>query len=198
MKNFNECIDKVRGRIDNLDNGYTTSQEQRLQCLSEIMKNTDERSHQIYLKSNISIDESIVDELKKLLEIGIQNIGHLATDVEIEKILSFEDTYSRLDPLKDQISNIRTEIQRAYTTVLFMLGYDCIQASILGLEQLRSLTIRAVINEFLHELFDMADAMPRDDMHFIFDTDDDKRKQIYLPDINGVMGMILDAYKSKH
>lgn len=197
MKNFNECVDKVRGRIDNLNNGYTTSQEQRLQCLSEIMKNTDERSHQIYLKSNISIDESIVDELMRLLEIGIQNIGHLATDVEIEKILSFEDTYSRLDPLKDQISNIRTEIQRAYTTVLFMLGYDCIQASILGLEQLRSLTIRAVINEFLHELFDMADAMPRDDMHFIIDTDD-MSKQIYLPDINGVMDMILDAYKAKH
>lgn len=59
------------------------------------------------------------------------------------------------------------------------------------------LTIRAVINEFLHELFDMADAMPRDDMHFIIDTDD-MSKQIYLPDINGVMDMILDAYKAKH
>ena len=197
MKDFNERVNEVRSRIENLDNDYTTNQEQKYQCLREIMNNLDKGTNQIYLKTHETINEEMIEELNMLLENGIHRIGHLATDVEIERILSFEDTYGRLDPIKDQISNIKTEIQRAYTTVLFFLGYDCIQASDLGFEQIRALTIRAVMNEFTNELFAMADALPRDEMHFITDTDD-RRKQIYLSDINGVMGMILDAYKSKH
>lgn len=196
MKNFNECINEVRSRIENLDNGYKTSQEQRCRRLSDVMNNPDNNIIPIYAETPENISEEMIERLNMYLEAGVHNVGPLAIDVEIEKALSFKDTYGKLDYIRGRLTDIKTEIQRAYNTVLFMLGYDCIKASTLGFEPLRALTMTAVISEFLHELFTMADAWPREELHFVYG--DDKSKLIYLPDINGVMDMILDAYEAKH
>ncbi len=197
MKNFNECITDVMNRIRNMGNSYALTSDERMQIMKEVIDDMSGATHQMFVKTGRELDESQVEAMIRLIDTGINEIGHMATDVEMDEILSFKDTDGKLDAIKEQIDTTQEEIRRAYRTVLCMLGYDHRQVSAISHEKLRVITIRAVMNEFLPELMDMADTFPRHDMHLTLEMDGNIKK-VYLTDINGIICMLLEEWNGSY
>ncbi|SHL45351.1 hypothetical protein SAMN02745136_04939 [Anaerocolumna jejuensis DSM 15929] len=194
---LNNCVNNIYQHISQLGESYRTSAEFRKEKLRELVKKNEYAKELIiYYKSDEELNDANLIKLKECLKNGIDKHGYLLTDFELEYILSLKDSDKKTNMFYKQVQEIRSSIEKAYLTILLMIGYDSVEASKMSLRKIRVLTISGVMSEFLSELVELSELVSNHESEIYFEVEDSGEiKKVYLDDINGIIHVMIESWQ---
>lgn len=194
---LNDCVNNIYLHISQLGESYRTSEEFRKEKLRGLIKKSEYAKELImHNKSDIDLDDANLKNLEEFLTNGIDIHGHLLSDFELDYILSLRDSNRKINIFSKQIQKVRSQIEKAYLTVLFMIGYDSVEASKMSFIKIRALTISGVMSEFLCELIELSDAVTNHKCEAYFEVEvSGDIKKVYLDDIGGIIHVMIESWQ---